>query len=65
MIKVTGDPIERGPHVGEPSWRMRKALLDLVPRVYTVTKPKGGRPKRYETAADRQRAYRARRKANG
>ncbi len=29
-----------------------------------VTKPKGGRPKRYETAAERQAAYRARKKTN-
>ena len=29
----------------------------------TVTKPQGGRPRRYETQADRQRAYRERKRA--
>lgn len=30
-----------------------------------VTKSKVGRPKRYETLAEKQRAYRARKKAHG
>ncbi len=40
----------------------RKAAI-YVTVTKTVTKPKVGRPKRYETLAEKQRAYRERKKA--
>ncbi len=52
-LKV-GDVVKRG-----------KRLLIVTAVTKPVTKPKGGRPKRYETAAERQAAYRARKKTNG
>ncbi len=62
MIKIkeaaaplrVGDVVRRG---------KRRLIVTAVTK--PVTKSKGGRPKRYETAAERQKAYRDRRKANG
>lgn len=59
MIKIKGEP---QPKTVVEARALRKAVTKLERR---VTKPKGGRPKRYETAADRQKAYRARKKADG
>lgn len=42
-----------------------KLLRATVTKVQRVTKVKMGRPKVHESDADRQRAYRARKKANG
>ena len=53
MIRVKGDPVWRGP-VTE---KVRKAVTKLE----RVTKV--GRPKRYETLADKQRAYRERKRS--
>ncbi len=46
-------------------WYVGVVTKPVTKPAKAVTKPKGGRPKRYETAAERQAAYRARKKTNG
>jgi hypothetical protein len=53
--------IATGPYLAVP-FSALEALC--AGNVTLVTKPKGGRPKRYETLAEKQRAYRKRKKAN-
>lgn len=58
MIRVNGQPIQWG-RQPKPA---PKAVTKPVTKVPSVTKATG-RPKVHATAAERQRAYRARRKA--
>ncbi len=60
MIRVKGEPIERKP----VTVALRKSVTKVpaVTKVSAVTKTMG-RPKVHESGADRQRAYRERRKA--
>ena len=60
-IKGGGDPLARVRLGGRP-----EVSFHTVRQALGVTKPvTKGRPKRYETSAERQKAYRERRKANG
>ena len=66
MIKVKGDPIERSKRYMDLRIARADRTLAALRNAVTkpVTKPNGGRPKRYETLAEKQRAYRERKKAN-
>lgn len=66
-IKGGGDPIWRGRVTKTPLPKPKPSLDSLRKAVTAITPNKGGRPRKPDalTGADKQRAYRARKKANG